>query len=318
MKLHHLNPSGENIRVGPSRRGFLWRAAATATLCALPTMSMAQAPARIADKRKLRKGVVVGMIGTKGNLTEKFKALKAAGFDGVQLDSPLPGTMPMKEVIAARDASGIAIEGVIDATHWSIPLSDADPQKRERALADLKTALRECRELGGDTVLLVPGVVNKGSAYDDVWKRSQEVIRQALPTAEETRVRIAVENVWNQFIMSPMEAARYLDEINHPLVGWYFDTGNVVTYGWPEQWIRILGKRLFRVHLKDYSRKKRDDLGLWKGFDVELGEGDVEWAAVMKALDEVGYTGWCTAEVAGGDEKRLRFLAERIDSLFAR
>jgi L-ribulose-5-phosphate 3-epimerase len=302
---------------GSTRREFLVRTATAVALVGATVPGMAQgAPA--AARRKLKKGVVVSMIGVKGTLTDKFKALKAAGFDGVQMDSPLPGEMPMNAVLAARDASGIEIEGAIDATHWSIPLSDPDARKRERALADLKTALRECKQMGGGSVLLVPGVVNRTTAYDEVWKRSQEVIRQAIPTAEETQVKIAIENVWNQFIMSPMEAVRYLDEINHPLVGWHFDTGNIVTYGWPEQWIRILGKRLFRVHLKDYSRKKRDDLGLWKGFDVELGEGDVDWAAVMKAFDEIGYDGWCTAEVPGGDEKRLKFLAQRIDSLFAK
>lgn len=303
---------------GSTRREFLVRTAAAATLLAVATPGIAQVAAAPAAKRKLKKAVVVGMIGVKGTLADKFKALKSAGFDGVQMNSPLPGEMPMQELVAAREASGIEIEGVIDATHWSIPLSDPDPKKRERALADLKTALRQCREMGGGSVLLVPGVVNRTTAYDDVWKRSQEVIRQAIPTAEDMKVQIAIENVWNQFIMSPMEAVRYLEEINHPLVGWYFDTGNIVTYGWPEQWVRILGKRIFRIHLKDYSRKKRDDQGLWKGFDVELGEGDVDWAAVMKALDEVGYDGWCTAEVTGGDEKRLKFLAGRIDSLFAK
>ena len=303
---------------GSTRRDFLVRTATAAALLAAAAPGIAQVTPAPAAKRKLKKGVVFDMIKVKGTLTDKFKALKAAGFDGVQMDSPLPAEMPMKDVLTARDAAGIEIEGTIDATHWSMPLSDPDPKKRERALADLKTALRECKEMGGGSVLLVPGVVNRITAYDDVWKRSQEVIRQAIPTAEETKVKIAIENVWNQFIMSPMEAARYLDEINHPLVGWQFDIGNVVTYGWPEQWIRILGKRLFRVHLKDYSRKKRDDLGLWKGFDVELGEGDVDWAAVMKAFDDIGYNGWCTAEVNGGDEKRLKFLAERIDNLFAK
>ncbi len=303
---------------GTTRRDFLLRTATAAALLAAATPGMGQVPISPTWKRVFKKAVVVSMITVKGNLTDKFKALKAAGFDGVQMDSPLPTSMPMKEVLAARDASGIEIEGAIDATHWSIPLSDPDPKKRERALADLKTALHECKEMGGGSVLLVPGVVNRTTAYDDVWKRSQEVIRQAIPTAEETKVKIAIENVWNQFIMSPMEAVRYLEEINHPLVGWQFDIGNVVTYGWPEQWIRILGKRIFRVHLKDFSRKKRDDLGLRKGFDVELGEGDVDWPAVMKAFDDIRYDGWCTAEVDGGDEKRLKFLAQRIDSLFAK
>jgi hexulose-6-phosphate isomerase len=138
-----------------------------------------------------------------------------------------------------------------------------------------------------------------------------------LPLAGELGIRIAFENVWNSFLLSPLEAARYVDELDSPLVGWYFDVGNVVNYGWPEQWVRILNKRIFKLDIKEFSRAKRDSEGLWKGFGVKLLEGDCDWPAVMAALDEIGYRGWATAEVAGGDEPRLRDIADRMDRIFA-
>jgi L-ribulose-5-phosphate 3-epimerase len=169
---------------------------------------------------------------------------------------------------------------------------------------------------------LVPGVVNAELSYDDCWKLTQKNIRKVLPLAKECGVKIAIENVWNGFIMSPLEAARYVDEFNDPIVAWHFDIGNVIHYGWPDQWVRILGKRIAKLHIKDFSRKKCEKEGLWKGFEVELGEGDAGWPAVMKALDEIGYStapdgNWATAEVGNGDEKRLKTISDQMDKLFA-
>jgi len=172
------------------------------------------------------------------------------------------------------------------------------------------------------SVLLVPAVVNAELPYDEAWTRSLAAIREVLPLAAELKVTIAIENVWNQFLESPLEAVRYVDELASPWAAFHFDIGNVVNYGWPEQWVRILGKRIVKLHIKDYSRKLRNDQGLWKGFDVELGEGDANYAAVMKALDETGFStaaggNWATAEVRGGDRKRLQQIAGQMDRLFA-
>ena len=224
--------------------------------------------------------------------------------------------IPLDELIKARDASGLAIAGVIDSVHWGKPLSSNDPKVREQGFNGLKLALQESGELGCERLLLVPAVVNKDISYADAYTRSQELIKQAVPFAEKAKCRIAIENVWNQFLLSPIEAARYVDEIGSTWVGWHFDIGNIVTFGWPEQWIRILGPRVLNLHIKEYSRKKRDAEGLWKGFNAELGEGDVEWPAVMRALDDIGYQGWGILEVPGGDAARLKFLAERTDKLF--
>jgi hexulose-6-phosphate isomerase len=163
---------------------------------------------------------------------------------------------------------------------------------------------------------LVPAVVNKEVSYQDAYLRSQLEIRKALALAEKLEVRIAIENVWNQFLLSPLEAQRYIDEFNSPWVGWHLDVGNIINYGWPEQWIQILGKRIVKLHIKDFSRKKRDEEGLWAGFKVNLWEGDCDWPAVMQALDAIGFRGWGSAELAGGGRERLKDISDQIDRIY--
>src|SRR5439155_5742149 len=159
---------------------------------------------------------------------------------------------------------------------------------------------------------------NKEVSYTDAYSRSQGEIRKAIPLAEELGVKIAIENVWNNFLLSPLEAARYVDEFNSPAVGWHFDVGNVLNFGWPEQWIRVLGKRIQKLHIKEYSRKKRDRDGLWKGFSVAFGEGDNNWPAIMKALDQISYDGWAIAEQPGGDTPEgLKDLSARMSKIFS-
>jgi hexulose-6-phosphate isomerase len=197
-------------------------------------------------------------------------------------------------------------------------LSDPDPKVREAGLAALQQTLRDAKRYGASSVLLVPGKVTAEVSYADVYSRSQAEIRKAVPLAEELGVKIAIENVWNQFLLSPLEAARYVDEFKSPAVGWHFDVGNVITYGWPEQWIHILGKRIQKLHIKEFSRKRRDNEGLGKGFQVAFLEGDNNWPAVMKALDDIGYHGWGIAEQGGGDSPEgLADLSQRMTKIFA-
>ncbi|MCB0851489.1 MAG: sugar phosphate isomerase/epimerase, partial [Bacteroidetes bacterium] len=153
--------------------------------------------------------------------------------------------------------------------------------------------------------------------YEEAYKRSQEEIRKILPVAEETGIKIAIENVWNNFLISPVEAARYIDEFENEMIGWYFDVGNIVRYGWPEHWVRTLGKRILKLDIKEYSRQKQRDEGIWEGFKVELTEGDSDWAKVNQALRDVGYKGWGSAEVAGGDRERLKQISELMDKIYA-
>lgn len=294
-----------------TRRNFV-QSLSAASLAATATLSGA-APQR----RKLKKAVNLRMINAPAGATvsESFKMARDAGFEGIELNLPDDG-LTVENLLAAKSASGLEIAGIICTPHWKFPLSDPDASVRERTIRGLRLALEQGGALGCSRVLLVPGVVTEKVDYAQCWSRAVEGIKRCTDAAERARCHIAVENVWNQFIMNPVEATRFVDEINHPWVGWHFDIGNCVTYGWPEQWARILGSRIRNVHIKDFSRKKANDEGLRKGFAVELGEGDVSWATTMSALDEIGYQGWGIAEVPGGDAARLRFLSERMGTLF--
>ena len=298
-----------------NRRTFLKAAGVTGAVLATGcTATQAAAPAQPnvpGAAGQLKKAVKLGMVEEDLPLVEKFRLLRQLGFDGVELASPNP--FSRDEVIAARDAADLPIHGVVDSVHWDKPLSDPDPQVRAEGLQGLRTALADAQAYGASTVLLVPAVVKEEVSYAEAYERSQAEIRKVLPLAEEHRVMIAIENVWNHFLLSPLEFARYLDEFESAWIGAYFDVGNIVTYGWPEHWIRILGSRILKLDIKEFSREKRNEEGLWAGFRVEIGEGSVDWAAVREALAEISYDGWATAEVPGGDRERLRDIARRMD-----
>ena len=267
-----------------------------------------------ASKRNIRKGIMWGTVGVKGSVLEKMKAIKEAGFEGTEMMSH----MDQDEVLRARDETGLVIPSVCGRDHWGKPLSDPDPKVRAEGLEGLKQTLRDGKRYGASSVLLVPAVVTKQVPYAEAYTRSQVEIRKAVPMAEELGVKIAIENVWNQFLLSPLEAARYVDEFHSPAVGWHFDVGNILNYGWPEQWIRILGPRIQKLHIKEFSRDKRDKQGLWKGFDVPLLEGDDDWPAVMKAVDDIGYHGWAITEQGGGDSPAgLKDLCQRLEKILA-
>lgn len=230
------------------------------------------------------------------SVLDKFKLLKDLGFDGVEIRTR--DKVDPKQLLEARERTGLPIHGVIH--------SDAP---------DLEAAIDLSAHLGGDSVLIVAGRVNEKNSYDQVYREQQARIRPALPHAEKKKVKLLVENVWNNFLLSPLEMARFLDELESPWVGAYFDVGNVVRFGYPEQWIRILGKRIGKLDIKEYSRKKQLEEGLRKGFQVEIGEGDVDWAAVRTALAEIDYRGWATAEVGNGDRHRLADIGRRMDKV---
>jgi len=274
------------------------------------------APPVVKAKRPLQKAFF-GLPSGGGSLAEKMKIMKEAGFDGLQLNMPDKG-LPVEKVQEALKESGLKMEGTCDSQHWRLHLSDPDASIRQAGLDALMESMRQCKALGGTSVLLVPGVVNEKVSYDDCYKRSQEEIRKAVPLAKELGVKISVENVWNNFHLSPLEAARYIDEIESPMVGWHFDIGNVLKLGWPEQWIRILGKRILKIHVKEYNRKLMDTKGPGAGFGVELLQGSNNWPAIMKALDDVGYTtadNWATIEMGGGDGNRMKVLSGQLDKI---
>jgi len=173
----------------------------------------------------------------------------------------------------------------------------------------MRTALRSAKAMGADAVLLVPAVVKEDVRYADAYKRSQEYIRKLLPLAEQLDMIIAVENVWNKFLLSPLEFARYVDEFDSPWLKAYFDVGNVIIYGYAQDWIHTLGKRIVKIHLKDFKRKGYQ----W----TNLLDGDVNWPQVRRAMDQIGYDGFLTPELKGGNQAYLTDLAGRIDRIFA-
>jgi hexulose-6-phosphate isomerase len=212
-------------------------------------------------------------------------------------------------VIEARDATGLVIHGVSGGRHWKKPLSDPDPAIVEEGMAAIRQEIVDCKAYGGTTVLVVPAVVTPQVSYRDAYSRSQSAIRELLPDADKHGMILAIEEVWNRFLLSPLEFARYIDEFESPWVKAYFDVGNVVEFGYPQEWIRVLGPRIVKIHIKEYAKPKR--------FDYKLGEGEVDWKEVRQALVDIGYEGWVTAEVPGGDLEAMRDIVRRMDMLLA-
>ncbi len=298
------------------RRDFILKSAlAASVVSAAGTTTFAKSTTEIkAAQPMVKKSLKWGMVKEDLSVMDKFKLLKDLGYDGVELDSP--NELDMKEVLAARDKTGLLLPGTVNSLHWKFPLSDPDPAKRSQCTKSIEKALWDTKAYGGTTVLVVPGVVNAEVTYAEAYERSQAEIRKLLPVAEKTGVKIAFENVWNQFLLSPLEAARYVDDFDSDMVGWYFDIGNVLRYSWPASWIEALDKRILKLDLKEFSFKKQNDEGLWKGFQVEFFDGDVNWPVVNQALKKINYSGWASAEVSGGDRKRLLTIREKMDEIF--
>jgi L-ribulose-5-phosphate 3-epimerase len=266
-----------------------------------------------AKKAKLRKAVKYGMIQIKGDSTHqaKLEMAKRCGFPGVEIDSP--GTDRLDELVKASKDTGVVIHGVIDSVHWKDTLSHPDEKVRAKGLEALKGAIEDAKTVGADTVLLVPGVVNKDVTYEQCWERSQAEVRKALPVAEKLKVKIAIEVVWNNFITKPEQLIEYVDSFKSEYVGAYFDCSNMIKYGVaPADWIRKLGKRMLKFDFKGFSKTKFEaKQNPW----VAIGEGDEDWPEVLKALAEIGYDGWATAEVGGGGEDYLKKLSATMDKV---
>jgi L-ribulose-5-phosphate 3-epimerase len=256
----------------------------------------------------LKKGLVMDMLPSRLSYTERFKMARDVGFAVVQA----PTTADMheaEEMKKAAEAAGIRIDSVMNTDHWKYPLSSGDPAVVAKCVEGMKTSLHNAKLWASDAVLLVPAVVNAQTSYADAWARSENEIRKLLPMAEELKVVIAIEEVWNKFLLSPLEMVAYIDDFQSPWLKAWFDVGNVVLYGYPQDWIRTLGKSVYKVHLKDFKRKEGGYA--W----VNLGDGDVDWAAVRRAFVEIGYSGSVIAELDGGDEAYLRDVSKRIDRL---
>src|SRR5258707_1677681 len=242
----------------------------------------------------IKKGILLDMLPASLSCADRLKLAREIGFEVLQAPTE-PDEHKAEELRKAADAAQIRIDSVMNMDHWKYPLSSSDPTVVEKSLAGMRTSLQNAKLWGSDVVLLVPAVVSPQTSYREAWTCSQYEIRKLLPLAEELKVVIAMEEVWNRFLLSPLEMATYIDEFQSPWGKGWFDVGNVVLYGHPQDWIRTLDKRIVKVHLKDFKRNK--DSYAW----VNLGEGDIDWAAVREAFAAIHYTGSATVELPAGD-----------------
>jgi L-ribulose-5-phosphate 3-epimerase len=300
----------------PSRREFLKSSVAAVSAAGAVTGALGRSPRAEASgtvppsppSLPIKKGVLLEMLPEKLSYSDRFKMARDVGFEVVQ--APTEGDEhKAEEIKKAADGAGIRIDSVMNMDHWKYPLSSSNPADVEKSLAGMRTSLHNAKLWGADTVLLVPAVVDSKTSYQDAWVRSKKEIQKLMPLAEELKVVIAIEEVWNKFLLSPLEMAKYIDEFKSPWIKAWFDVGNVVLYGYPQDWIHTLGKRIVKVHLKDFKRK--EDGYAW----VNLGEGDVDWSAVRQAFADVGYSGSAITELDGGDETYLRDVSQRVDRL---
>jgi L-ribulose-5-phosphate 3-epimerase len=281
-----------------NRRAFLESALALAAVPAMP------------GRLPIFTSVEYSMLPETVAIPERFQMAKDAGFERIECPTTRdPGqAQKMKDAAAAV---GIKIHSVMNMDHWKYPLSSSDPAVVEKSLDGARVSLNNAKLWGADTVLIVPAVVNAETSYRDAYKRSQENIRKLIPVAEESRVIIAIEEVWNKFLLSPLEFARYIDEFESPWIRSYFDVGNVALYGYPQDWIRTLGPRIVKLHIKDFSWRKL--VGKWEA----LGEGDIDWRAIYVALNEIGFKGTATVELPGGDAPYLKETCRRLNGILS-
>jgi hexulose-6-phosphate isomerase len=252
--------------------------------------------------------VEYNMLPETASVSERFQIAKDAGFERIECPTTRDEGQAQKMKDAAT-AAGIEIHSVMNMDHWKYPLSSSDPAVVERSLDGARVSLHNAKLWGADTILLVPGVVNAETSYREAYKRSQENIRKLIPLAEELKIVIAIEEVWNKFLLSPLEFARYIDEFQSPWIRSYFDVGNVVLYGYPQDWIRTLGPRIAKLHIKDFSWKKL--VAKW----VPLGEGDIDWHAIYAALSDIGFKGTATVELPAGDAVYLKEVNRRLNAI---
>ena len=289
-----------------TRRSFL------ATAAAAPFAAAAAAPGRL----PIKKAVEFNMLPRSLGVLESFQLAKDAGFEEIELPTT-PDAAKAEEMLGASKKTGLRIHSVMNQEHWRSPLNSSDPAVVEKSMEGMRTSLRNAKMWGADTVLLVPAVVNADLPYGQAWERSQAQIRKLIPMAAELKVIIGIEEVWNKFLLSPLEMARYVDEFQSPWVRAYFDVGNIEIWGYPQDWIRTLGKRIVKLHIKDFSFKNDPTIRKRVADFVPLYEGEIDWKAVHAALADIGYQGTATVELPGGDGEYLKEVNRRFERILS-
>jgi len=275
------------------RRRFL-----QASALVLGSMTLPLSAAAPATGGRIKKAVGWEMIiEPKLSVEDKFRVAKDAGFEGVEVSrrASKKDAVDVKALAQASEKVGIPIHGISNGSN-----------------PDLEAAIDDAAICGATTVLHVVRADPNGS-YMENYRQTQQLIRSAIPRAEKKWIKICIENVWATFLIEPLTMARYIDEIGSPWVRAYFDVGNVMRWGWPQHWIEVLGNRIEKIHIKEYSLKIAMKEGMAKGFDVPIGEGDIDWKRVREELKKIGLQSWATAEVRGGDRQRLAEIAAQMD-----
>jgi hexulose-6-phosphate isomerase len=277
------------------RRQFIQTSALLLGGAALQLASAAPAPGG-----RIKKAVGWEMIVEPNlSLEDKFRVAKDAGFEGVEVSrrASKKDALDVKALAQASEKVGIPIHGLSNGSNM-----------------DLEAAIDDAAICGATTVLHVVRADPNGSFMEN-YRQTQQLIKSAISHAEKKRIKICVENVWATFLIEPLTMARYIDEIGSPWVKSYFDVGNVMRWGWPQHWIEVLGKRIEKIHIKEYSLKIAMKDGMGKGFDLPIGQGDIDWKRVREELKKIGLQSWATAEVRGGDRKRLAEISTQMDGV---
>jgi L-ribulose-5-phosphate 3-epimerase len=266
-----------------------------------------------------------GGLEVRNPINEAMQEAKELGFDAIELAIAGKGVLTAQttqgqceDIAAMGQKNGIEISSLACGESWTCSPTSNDPEHRARIIEFTQKALQIAKWLGTDAYLFVPGAVDvfflpdaEVVPYDVCYQRACEAVRQILPSAKETGVAICIENVWNKFLLSPLEMRDFIDSFDSEMVGAYFDVGNVLLTGYPEQWIRILGKRIKRVHIKDFKLS----VGTVEGF-VDLLEGDVNFQTVKEALFDIGYDGYVTAELLPFEPGRPEKTAQAMKKVF--
>jgi L-ribulose-5-phosphate 3-epimerase len=267
---------------------------------------LAASPARL----PIRKAVEFSMLPTSLSIAGRFQLARDAGFEAIECPTE-PEEPLAAEMLEGSRKAGLPIHSVMNQEHWRSPLSSSDAAVVEKSLEGMRTSLRNAKFWGADTVLLVPAVVNPETTYAQAWERSQRQIRKLIPLAEELKIIIGIEEVWNKFLLSPLEFARYVDEFQSPWIRAYFDVGNVAISGYPQDWIRSLGKRIVKLHIKDFAFRRR------VAEFTPLLDGEISWQAVHGALSDIGYQGTATVELPAGDGDYLKEVNRRFERILS-
>lgn len=267
-------------------------------------------------KLPIRKGVLLGMLPRTLSVKQRFELARECGFESMEcgtVDDPAEA----EAIAKASQETRFPVHSVMNRDHWQFPLSSPKPEVVQRSVKGMLTSLDNAKLWGAETVLLVPAVVNAETGYRQAWDRSVSEIRKLMPEAEKRKVIIAVENVWNKFLTSPIEFATYVDQFKSPWVRAYFDVGNVALFGISQDWIRTLGKRIVKVHFKDFAFRRDPQTKKNAAEWPNLLDGDLDWKQIHAALSDIGYRGDATVELSGGDAAYLQDLSRRVDRILA-